>query len=45
MKNPKVQNELRPTHPGEILREESMEFIEGNPELPSDMVRQILQGR
>lgn len=45
MKSSKVKNELRPTHPGEILHKESMEFVESNPDLPLDMVRQILQGR
>lgn len=45
MKSSKVKNELCPVHQDEGLLEESMEFVEGNPDLPSDMVRQILQGR
>lgn len=45
MKSLKGKNELRPTHPGGILHEESMELVEDNPGLPLDMVRQILQRR
>ena len=45
MKSPKVKNELRPIHPGEILQKEPMELVKDNPGLPLDMVRQILQGR
>ena len=45
MKSSKVENELYPTHPGEILQEQSMKLADDNPGLPLDMVSQILQGR
>ena len=45
MKSSKVENELHPTHPGEILKEQSMKLVDDNPDLPLEMVRQILQGR
>lgn len=45
MKSLKVKNELRPTHPGENLQAESMKLVDDNPDLPLEMVRQILQGR
>lgn len=45
MKSSKVKNELGPTHPGKVLREESLELVADNPGMPVGMVRQILQGR
>lgn len=45
MKSSKVENELHPTHPGEILKEQSMKLADDNLGLPLDMVSQILKGR
>lgn len=39
MKSSKVKNELRPTHPGEIFKEQFMKLVDDNLDLPLDMVR------